>query len=44
MLFAQCGYGGPTALIEEQPIEEFADCLDVNIKGAFNTARAALQL
>ena len=41
---ANAGKAGPTALIEEQPIEAFADCLDVNIKGAFNTARAALPI
>ena len=41
---ANAGTAGPTALIEEQSIEEFADCLDVNIKGAFYTARAALPI
>ena len=41
---ANAGTAGPTALIEEQSIEEFADCLDVNIKGAFYTARGALPM
>ena len=41
---ADAGTAGPTALIEEQPIAEFSECLDVNIKGAFYTARGALPI
>lgn len=44
VLCANAGTAGPTALIEDQPIEAFRDCLSVNLEGAFIAVRGALPM
>lgn len=41
VLCANAGIAGPTASLEEQPLEGFRRCLSVNLEGAFLFARAA---
>ncbi len=41
VLCANAGIAGPTAPLEEQPLEGFRRCLSVNLEGAFLFVRAA---
>lgn len=41
VLCANAGIAGPTALIEDQPLEGFRRCVSVNLEGAFLFARSA---
>ncbi len=44
VLCANAGIAGPTALIEDQPIEGFRACVAVNLDGAFLAAKGALPM
>ncbi|MDA0359173.1 MAG: SDR family oxidoreductase [Proteobacteria bacterium] len=44
VLCANAGISGPTALIEDQPIEAFRDCIAVNLEGAFLAVQGALPM
>ena len=41
VLCANAGIAGPTALLEDQPLEGFRRCVSVNLEGAFLFVRAA---
>lgn len=41
VLCANAGIAGPTARLEDQPLEGFRRCLSINLEGAFLFARAA---
>lgn len=41
VLCANAGIAGPTALLEDQPLEGFRRCVSVNLEGAFLFIRAA---
>jgi NAD(P)-dependent dehydrogenase (short-subunit alcohol dehydrogenase family) len=43
-LCANAGTAGPTALVEDQPLDGFQACISVNIQGAFLAAQGALRL
>lgn len=44
VLCANAGIAGPTALIEDQPLDGFRSCVSVNLDGAFLFTRAAAPL
>lgn len=44
VLCANAGIAGPTALLEDQPLDGFRRCVSVNLEGAFLFARAAAPL
>lgn len=44
VLCANAGIAGPTALLEDQPIDGFRDCIAVNVEGAFLAARGAVPM
>ncbi|MGB8814194.1 MAG: SDR family oxidoreductase [Paracoccaceae bacterium] len=44
VLCANAGIAGPTALLEDQPLEGFRACVAVNLEGAFLFARGAARL
>lgn len=44
VLCANAGIAGPTALIEDQPLDGFRRCVAVNLEGAFLFTRAAAPL
>ncbi len=43
-LCANAGTAGPTALIEDQPVDAFGACIAVNVQGAFLATQGALRL
>ncbi len=44
VLCSNAGIAGPTAMIEDMPLEGFQACIGVNLQGAFLATRAAAQL
>jgi NAD(P)-dependent dehydrogenase (short-subunit alcohol dehydrogenase family) len=44
VLCANAGIAGPTALVEDQPLEGFRRCVAVNLEGAFLAARGAVPM